>query len=195
MMEGPVHYIVLMLISGVVMGIVFDLYNTVTKAKWLRFLRSFLDVVFFAVSAFFVFQVSLLTDNGRIRFYTFGILLLGYVFYRYTFHNVVVASADTLVRLVQSVFLFLWKLVFFLAVRPILLLFKVCKGLLLGIYKVGCNVEDLFCVCIRYASRVFLFPLKGYLKIFADLQIKLHPYQEGIWNRLSNWLKRPPKGA
>jgi spore cortex biosynthesis protein YabQ len=193
MTQSPANYIVLMLLSGMIMGTVFDIYNTVTSiANWLRFLRSILDIVFFAVSGVLVFRVSLMTDNGRFRLYTFGLLLIGYMIYRLLLHNVVVASSHTIVRLIGAVILGLWKIVVLFVIKPVVVILHMILVLLVFGYRLGCKIEDLACWIIALVSKIALFPFRGYKKIFANHTAKLKGFEEGIWLHLSNWLKRRP---
>ncbi len=196
MTQSPANYIILMLASGMIMGAVFDIYNTVTSAaNWLRFLRAILDIVFFVVAAFFVFQVSLITDNGRFRLYTFGLLLIGYVIYRVIFHRMVVASAHAIIRFIRAIILGVWKIILLLIVNPIRIILRITRVLLINLYRILCKIEDIISWCVVKVSKIALFPFKGYTKIFPNYMLKLRKYEEGIWMRLSNWLKRRPDGA
>jgi spore cortex biosynthesis protein YabQ len=193
MTQSPANYMILMLASGMIMGVVFDIYNTVTSsAKWLRFLRSILDIVFFAVSAFVVFRVSLITDNGRFRLYTLGLLLIGYMVYGVLLHRAVVASSHAIVRFVRNLLLGLWKLFVFVVINPIRLVWRLVRVLLTLLYRILCKVEDLVSWCLALVSKIVLFPFRSYSKIFAGHTAKLKAYEEGIWLHLSNWLKRRP---
>lgn len=196
MIEGQGHYIVLMVLAGIMMGMVFDIYNTVTSvANWLRVLRSILDICFFAAFAYVVYHISLMTDNGRFRLYTFGLLLMGYALYRVFLHRTIVASAHAIIQVVQSIMITLWRLVFFLVIGPVLWFARILKALLVVLYRIGCNIEDIVCKCVIIIARILLFPFRGYKSILSRFGMIVQPYQEGIWVRLSNWLRRHPNGA
>ncbi len=193
-MHYPLFYILLMLLCGVGMGVVFDIYNTlIYTTRWLRKVLSVLDITFFILAAIVVYQLSLVTDNGKLRLYTFAFLVIGYVIYRATFHHTVIASAQVFFRLVHLIVQTFYKVIRTLIFTPSLWVLRLVSVLLQLLYHVGRQVEDVLCWCLALLFCILRIPFHGYLKIFSRIVNKLHPYQEGIWSRVSNWLKKNPR--
>jgi len=189
----PFHYVGAMMMAGIVLGVVFDFYNTVTGAsKWLRWLRPTLDISYWIASAIFVYHLTLVTDAGRFRFYTFGLVGFGYVLYRIVFHRIVCQSAFAVVHLVRSICMFAWRIVYTLTVRPLLFIGKLMRGLLKFLYQVGCRIEDGLFIVIRILMRIVRFPFEPILQKTIGVQEEIIRRWEGIWLALSKWLCRKP---
>lgn len=188
-----VHFVIGLTLCGVLMGTVFDLYNTVTGAsKWLKWMRPILDFSFWVVSAVAAFYVTFVTDDGRFRLYTFGLLLLGYALYRITLHRTVVGSAFTFVRAVAALLKFVYRTVDILILRPLFLMFKMVLAILRYVYRIFCRLEDgLFWVIRSCFKLIFLLvPRKWRTPKRAP---RIFDRWEGLWQRASNWLKKDPE--
>lgn len=184
-------YIILLLLCGGLMGTVFDLYNTVTGAsKWLRWLRPTLDLAFWIVSALAVYYVVFVTDDGRLRFYTFILLLLGYLLYRFSFHHTVVSSAFAIVRLIAFVVRLVYRIVDSLLLRPLRIIWLVVKGLCLRLYEFFCVVENGLFWILRFWTRILKWPVAGRWAWTAKLQMIFAAYWEVFWIQMSKWLKK-----
>lgn len=180
---------------GWVMGIVYDVYNTVTSAsKWLRWLRPVLDLSFWCLSAVSVYYVSFITDSGRFRIYTFALLLIGYMVYRTLLHHRVVSSAFTIMRMIRNVIRAVASLVTVVVIRPIGWLLQLTAALVRPLYRLLCTVEDLLFAVTVFWLKVLTFPLRPMWKYFgADAFEKFSNKWEGMWIRVSKWLKNWPQ--
>jgi spore cortex biosynthesis protein YabQ len=106
--------------SGAVLGAVYDIYRTVLKHwRFLRWLGPFLDLGFWAGAFVLVFSLSLWSNDGEFRLSIFGLLFAGFILYALFFRRWVVASAVQLVKTVQYVVFFLWRLLIVLVWRPV----------------------------------------------------------------------------
>lgn len=182
-------YIAALLLVGWVMGTVFDIYNTVTgSSKWLRWLRPTLDIAFWAASAVGVYYVVFLTDDGRIRIYTYLLLLLGYVLYRAVLHHKVVASAFAIVRVLQRLFRMVYQVIYVLTVRPMLVLWRGVSWAARMVYRVLQMLEDALFWVLGFWLKVLVWPFRRSMRQSTFQTIILERW-EGLWNRASNWLK------
>ncbi|WP_051344163.1 spore cortex biosynthesis protein YabQ [Alicyclobacillus herbarius] len=186
---NPLGYLEWLVLCGALMGAVFDIYNTVLgSSRWLRWLRPLLDLLFWLVSAAAVFYVTFVTDLGRFRVYTFGLLLLGWLLYRVTLHHTVVGSAFAIMRMVRAVVLFFIRIVDWLLVRP---LWFVCRTLWMiakQLYWLLCRLEDGVFWVIRFWLSILAWPLRGPWQGTAEMRGRIHTRWEGIWERASNWI-------
>lgn len=172
------------------MGTVFDVYNTVTGAtKWFRWLRPILDILFWVVSSCAVYYAALSMDNGRLRFYTFGLLAIGYVVYRVTIRDAVVGSAFRIVRFFQAVFRFITRVLDIVLWRPLMGLLHGVFRILRVVYTGLCRVEDALFWILRL---VFVRMIWPWLCRFPGVQ---HSFRwaakewEEFLGKASNWLK------
>jgi spore cortex biosynthesis protein YabQ len=188
-----VHFVIGLLAFGVLMGTVFDLYNTVTGAsKWLKWMRPILDLTFWVLSAVGAFYVTFVTDDGRFRLYTFGLLLLGYALYRITLHRTVVGSAFTFVRAVGAILRFLYRIIDTLIFRPLFLMFKLVRAILRSVYRILCRIEDGLFWVIRSCLKLIFLPVPRRWRTLKKTP-RIFEQWEGLWKRASNWLKKHPE--
>ncbi|GMA64008.1 spore cortex biosynthesis protein YabQ [Alicyclobacillus fastidiosus] len=158
-------YVFWMLASGWCMGTAFDFYSTVTGAtKLLRWLRPFLDLVFWVASGFVVYYLTFITIQGTFRVYTFLLIGVGYLVYRVLFRRVVIGSAFAIVRFVRGVVMFFGRLLYRLIGVPILVTCRVAWRILCILYALGCHIEDGISAVIRFVATVCFFPLRRFWK-------------------------------
>lgn len=192
-MSESFQYVGAMLMTGVLLGIVFDFYNTVTGAsKWLRWLRPSLDLMYWLLAAVLTYHFTLVTDAGRFRLYTFGLLLSGFLVYRVTLHNAVCKSVFAVVHMIQKTCLVIWRLVFSITIRPLVFVLHLGTRCLIVAYHIGRQVENLICRVVAILLRVLMFPFGPILQTMRPLQSKFAQSWEGIWTSLSKWLIRKP---
>jgi spore cortex biosynthesis protein YabQ len=189
-MSGQLSYIFGLLAAGLTMGLVFDIYNTVTGAsKWLKWLRPTLDLAFWAASALAVFYVVFTTDDGKLRMYTYVLLAVGYCLYRWTLHRTVVASAFLIVRFLQSVFRGLYRIVYTVTVRPVAAVLRVVFALLRGVYYGLCMVETWIFRILQFWLGVTLVRWMLRLPFIQRIFLKLQVWWEEMWASVSKWLR------
>lgn len=183
-------YLASLVVYGALMGTVFDLYNTVTGAsRWLRWLRPTVDLVFWVVSALGVYYVVFITDEGRLRLYTFMLLLVGYLFYRLTFHQTIVSSAFAIVRWISGLIRLVYRILNTLVFNPVRVIVSFVKTLALRLYGLFCVLENGLFWILRFWFRIAVWPIARLggadkvNRIFAT-------YWEGFWAEASKWIKK-----
>jgi spore cortex biosynthesis protein YabQ len=190
-MAAQYLYVISLLIAGIVMGTVFDIYNTVTGAsKWLRWLRPTLDILFWIGSALLVYYTLYVTDSGRLRIYVFGIIAVGYFFYRMTFRARVIRSAFIVVRIIETTGKIIYNVVYTLTIRPIIVIWTLMMTLVKQTYGAICKVEDVLIAMIRFIIRFSIVPLVNKLPYSKQIQRQVHRRWEDLWKLLSKWLTR-----
>jgi len=189
-MSGQVSYIFGLLAAGLLMGMVFDIYNTVTGAsKWLKWIQPTLDVAFWVASALAVFYVVFTTDDGKLLMYTYVLLAIGYCLYRLTLRRTVVASAFLIVRFLQSVIRGLYRLVYTVTVRPMTALLRVAFALLKGVYFVLCVLETWIFRIVQFWLRVTLVRWILRLPFIQRIFVRFQASWEEMWASVSKWLR------
>ncbi|SFU99732.1 spore cortex biosynthesis protein YabQ [Alicyclobacillus macrosporangiidus] len=183
-------YLTALMAAGLLMGTVFDLYNTVTGAsRWFRWMRPALDLLFWLVSAAVVYHLVFRFDDGRVRLYVFLLLGAGYVLYRATVRTLVIRSAFAVVRAVRGLIHLVWRAVYALLVAPVLLWFRLLWRLLHLVYQVLCRAEDALFGLLGLAAR--LTGLKRLLNTAFMRRIfhTIHTHWEDFWTAASKWVK------
>lgn len=189
-------YVVWMLILGAAMGAVFDFYNTVTStAKFLRRLRSLLDLAFWLASGLVVYYAAYRTIAGEFRLWTFLLVFVGYLVYRGLFRRLVIDSAFAVVRIVSGVCRLIGRILYRLIGLPLLTCLRGVIGLLRLLYIVGCRIEDMGAAVLRTTFAVLLFPIRRYTRPERAWRKKLVVWEQGFWDQLSNWLRKRPGSA
>ncbi|MCL6599337.1 MAG: spore cortex biosynthesis protein YabQ [Alicyclobacillus macrosporangiidus] len=183
-------YLTALMAAGLLMGTVFDLYNTVTGAsRWFRWLRPTLDLLFWLVSAALVYHLVFRFDDGRVRLYVFLLLGAGYVLYRATVRRLVIRSAFAVVWAVRGLIHLVWRAVYTLLVAPILLWLRLLWRLLRLVYQVLCRLEDTLFWLLGLAAR-----LTGLNRLLNTVFMKrifhtIHTHWEDFWTAASKWVK------
>ncbi|WDL98984.1 spore cortex biosynthesis protein YabQ [Alicyclobacillus sp. ALC3] len=180
--------------AAALLGALFDVYNTVTGAsKVLRFFRPVADLAFWLVAAVLVFFVLFSTDDGRLRLYTFPLLVIGYLLYRSWFHRRVVRSAFVVVRIVQAVLRFFWRIIYRLLIWPLQEAMLAVRFILRLVYRILCKAEDGVFWVMSFWWKVAFFPFRRWTKPVQEFRGKLYSEWEGILGQVSKWLIRTSK--
>ncbi|WP_054968386.1 spore cortex biosynthesis protein YabQ [Alicyclobacillus ferrooxydans] len=183
-------YILVLVTVGALMGIVFDVYNTVTgAAKWFRWLRPVLDIAFWVVSAATVYYTALQMDSGRLRIYTFLLILAGYLLYRMLLHATVVASAFRIVRFTQRVVRAFARVLEVLLWRPLRFILRLLAALAQGLYKIGCKLESSLFFLLRVIVIRVIWPWLSRIPGIRTSFEWLSKVWKEFWDRASNWVQ------
>ena len=117
--------ITLMLLSGALMGAIYDVYRTSVK-EW-RFLRRFSalwDILFWLLATVFVFTMLLGANHGEVRPVVFLLLGAGWWLYALTLRILVVAVTTQVIRGILAVLRFFAGLFRILVITPLRFLFQ-----------------------------------------------------------------------
>jgi spore cortex biosynthesis protein YabQ len=192
----PFQYVTDLFFASWAMGAVFDIYNTVTgSTKWLRWLRPALDLLFWALSAGFIFLILYHTDNGRLRLYTFLLLAGGYLAYRMFLHRTIVRSAFAVVRLVRAMVMGVVRTLDVLLFRPVRALFRLAGRVLALLYRLLCRLED---VLFWLLGRAWKWTGAWWWQPFSrrpavqKFTRSARGNWEGFWSRVSKWIRKRP---
>lgn len=162
--------LLLMLVSGVTLGVVYDSYRVV--AHQLRFPRWSLplfDVAYWLAATWFVFQMLVKGNQGELRFYIFLGLAVGAYAYYLLLSKATVSVATWMVQAAKAVVRFLLRTLYVVIIVPI-------KTLALFLLAIG-----------RFVLRVAMFLGKLVLKCIQPLWWLIRwlfaPLVMPLWNR------------
>jgi len=107
--------------AGFLLGIVYDILRTIrltfSKGKVIIFI---FDILYFIIFALLTFLFFLATNKGEFRSYMIFGEILGWLFYYFSFGLAAKSFTDAFVKMIHSVFKFIFKIVS----APFLLIFK-----------------------------------------------------------------------
>ena len=120
-----------MSVSGAVLGAVYDVYRTIlAEWKYLRFLSSILDFVYWIFALLMVLWAIQWANNGDVRIYIFAIMAIGLGLYRLLLRKVVVGSTVGMVLAITYTCKTLWRIFMLVVIAPLLWLWRMFLGLL-----------------------------------------------------------------
>nr|WP_269846525.1 spore cortex biosynthesis protein YabQ [Paenibacillus roseus] len=123
--------LMMMLLSGIGMGIAFDSYRVVSNRLHIgRLLIPILDLLYWLAATIIVFRVLMANNDGEVRIYIFIGLLIGIGFYFWLFSSTVIAFVVWLIETIRKLIRFLVRCFELLVIKPMLILYKLVRVLL-----------------------------------------------------------------
>ena len=172
-----------MVLSGNVLGVVFDAYRVVSREVRLhRFVLSLLDLLYWLAAAVLVFRVLYETNLGEVRLFVFLGLLFGISMYFAFFSRWTILAVRWSIEMFRRLVRFTIKMFDLLIIRPIRFLIR-C---LIVIWGFLCALS----IFLYKFVLQLLYPLWVFLRWIAR---PLHPMLVNIGGRmpkLVRWLKR-----
>lgn len=187
-----------MLISGMLMGVAFDVYRVFQSLLRLRlWMIHVLDFIYWLGATLLVFVILLQNNEGQLRLYLFVALAVGLWFYFANCSSYTIKIVISLISIIQRIWQFFCYLVEVLIIRPLYLLLVI--GAWIG--QVGMSFVWGLTVGLFRMLRplvILFYPFqKLFLWITRPLIRKVYPWYASIcskiqilWNRLRNWLKK-----
>ncbi|MHA7966189.1 spore cortex biosynthesis protein YabQ [Paenibacillus sp. CAU 1782] len=161
-----------MLACGAGMGIVFDGYRVISsELRFPRWWLPLLDVAYWALAAVAVFRMLYASNNGEVRAYVFLGLALGAIIHYWLLSSLVIKLVKWFIDAVRAVISFLVKMVMLLIVKPVILLLKFLRMLLL------------------FGSALTIFVLKIMLQLVRPFWIVAKWMFSPLVSRVYLWLK------
>ncbi|GAC42465.1 hypothetical protein PPOP_1822 [Paenibacillus popilliae ATCC 14706] len=184
----------LMMLSGLALGIVFDGYRVVAgQFRFPRWTVPLLDLMYWLAATLFVFQMLVKGNQGELRFYVFLGLAAGAWLYVILLSKVTVGIVTWLVRAILSISRFIRRCLYVLLVLPLKGLWIFTKGLasfllspamFLGKIVLQC-VKPLW-LLIRWIFRPLILPIWERLGMTERLRWIKQKVLSGI-RRMNQW--------
>lgn len=176
----------LMLASGVLIGILFDLYRVLAhELHFPRWLIPLLDLAYWAVATVLIFRVLLFSNFGQVRLFVFLGLFAGYTLYFLVLSQASMQTIRWLIRVVKAIVRFLVRTFQICIVKPVLFIYKMIIMILnfsamVAIFVCKLVVQLLYPV--RFLARLLGRAIRPYLKVPGWLTKP--------WQWFIRWLKR-----
>lgn len=176
----------LMLASGVLIGILFDLYRVLAhELKFPRWLIPLFDLAYWAAATVLIFRVLFYSNFGQVRLFVFLGLFAGYTLYFLVLSQTSIRLIRWLIGVVEALIGFLVRAFRILVIRPVVAFYKFIVLILgfsasvaLFLYKVV--VQLLYPV--RFLLRLLGRAIRPYLKVPG--------WVAKPWRAFLRWLKR-----
>lgn len=164
--------VAVMLLSGLGMGVVFDGYRVVSnELRFPRWWLPMLDVIYWMAAAVVVFRMLYASNNGEVRAYVFLGLAIGVILYSWLLSKPVIALVKWLIGAVRALIAFIMKLLNFVIVKPILLLYKTVM------------------VILGFGSALTIFLLKVVVQLVRPIWLLFLWLLKPVTRPLGRWLK------
>ncbi|CAM3692921.1 spore cortex biosynthesis protein YabQ [Marinicrinis lubricantis] len=116
-----------MLISGQVLGAVFDMYRVISvQLHFRRWLIPILDLCYWIAATLFVFRMLYVSNHGEVRIYVFIALIIGVWAYYGLLSDTVIKYTKVWIRLVRRLIQLLIRTFEWVVIRPIRMLYRLC---------------------------------------------------------------------
>ncbi|WP_094094693.1 spore cortex biosynthesis protein YabQ [Paenibacillus physcomitrellae] len=176
-----------MLISGCVLGVVFDGVRIIeTRYRFPRWSIHGLDLIYWVWAALYVFRTLYHSNHGELRFYVFLGLFLGVLIYFLFLSIPTERFVVMLLKVVDKVWLAGVRLVQILIIAPLKLIFKAAKLLLGFLWVMLLFMLRMLHPLWKLLKFIFL-PLGRRLKLPEAWQWVIHK-AEAVRNR---WSRKP----
>jgi spore cortex biosynthesis protein YabQ len=184
----------LMVLSGLALGIVFDGYRVVAgQFRFPRWTVPLLDLMYWLAATLFVFQMLVKGNQGELRFYVFLGLAAGAWLYVILLSKVTVGIVTWLVRVILSIFRFIRRCLYVLLVLPLkglsiftrsLASFLLSGAMFIGKIVLQC-VKPLW-LLVRWIFRPLILPIWEHLGLTVRLPRFKQKILSGI-HRMNQW--------
>lgn len=173
-----------MLLSGGLLGIVFDSYRVVSgRLHFSHFSVHVLDLLYWIFAAVFVFRMLYISNHGELRFYVFLGLFLGIWIHFLFLSSLTERFVVMLMVITGRLYRILERTVYVLVIIPLYQLIRLGKFLLLVLWGLLLFIGRITGIPIWRLVRWLLKPLFTYFKI-ADRLTIMKNYVISLWNRL-----------
>nr|WP_285891414.1 spore cortex biosynthesis protein YabQ [Paenibacillus pasadenensis] len=190
-METQGWTMAMLLLSGLMMGTVFDGYRVVShELRFPRWILPVLDIAYWVVAALAVFRVLYASNDGEVRAYVFLGLLIGICLHYLAFSGAAIALFRWLIGAVRALIGFLIRLTDMLIIRPLIALYRIVRvltGFLVAfsifIVRIVLQLVRPIWILLRWMLGPLLRPLGRRLR-----QMFIRWKVQEKWMRLSNGL-------
>ncbi|MEK3884245.1 spore cortex biosynthesis protein YabQ [Paenibacillus sp. PL2-23] len=164
--------VAVMLVSGLGMGVVFDGYRVVSnELKFPRWWLPMLDIIYWMAAAVVVFRMLYASNNGEVRAYVFLGLAIGVILYYWLLSKTVIALVKWLIEAVRAMIRLMLKLLDWMIVKPILLLYK------------------MVIVIVGFGTALTIFLLKIVVQLVRPIWLLLLWLLRPVTRPMGRWLK------
>lgn len=176
----------LMLASGVLIGILFDLYRVLAhELRFPRWLIPLLDLAYWAAVTVFIFRVLLFSNFGQVRLFVFLGLFAGYTLYFLVMSRTSMKVIRWIIGVVEAIVHFIIRAFQICVIGPVLAIYK----FILVVLRISSRVAIFICKVVVQ----LLYPVRFLLRLLGRAlrpYLKVPGWVSKPWQRFIRWLKR-----
>lgn len=145
----------LMAASGVLLGVGFDIIGVLTKEFSLRrWATSLMDLGYWLISTFFVFQVLVYANEGQVRLFVFIGLFVGIMIYYLMFSRIVRLIFQWIVALLIRILRIISRILYTLVIRPLMYVYRLMQIVAGFLLAISIFLGKFMLQCMRYVSKM-----------------------------------------
>ncbi|WP_166245704.1 spore cortex biosynthesis protein YabQ [Paenibacillus turpanensis] len=183
--------------SGVVLGVMFDVYRVLAaRLRAPRWLLPLCDVVYILVATLFSFRVLYHSNFGEIRYHVFLGLLIGVCFHFALLSSFAIQVINWVIDTIIRLYKLLLRLADLLILKPLKLLYRfvvLLFGFLLAVsiflYKFMVQLLYPLWSLLRFLLRPIIRPLQKHVRMPKGLKT-FGTKLKNVWPWFKDWLKR-----
>jgi spore cortex biosynthesis protein YabQ len=176
----------LMLASGVLIGILFDLYRVLAhELRFPRWLIPLFDLAYWASATVLIFRVLFYSNFGQVRLFVFLGLFAGYTLYFLVLSRTSMRVIRWVIGVVEALVRFIVQVFQVCVIRPVVALYKfvvLILGFSATVAIFVCKLVIQLLYPVRFLFRLIGRAVRPYWKV-PDVLSK-------PWRRFLLWLKR-----
>lgn len=130
-LSSQILSLLVMIASGLILGILFDIYRVVaSQLHFRRWLIALLDMVYWIIATVFVFLMLYLSNSGEARLYVFLGLFMGTIIHYVYFSQLTIKMVLKWIRWTKKLIHFLVRLYHVLIITPLMFIYRSARILL-----------------------------------------------------------------
>ncbi|MFB5763054.1 spore cortex biosynthesis protein YabQ [Paenibacillus medicaginis] len=150
-----------MLFSGAAMGAVFDSYRVLSyRLRLTRWSIHLIDLLYWVLSAVFIFRMLYASNHGELRFYVFLGLILGALLYFWTLSAIVQLIVVKLIEIVRKLTAIVYHIFRVLVFLPLFGLYRFILACMVGIGTLLLYLGKMVLILLRPFGRLLLWMLR-----------------------------------
>ncbi|WP_138419993.1 spore cortex biosynthesis protein YabQ [Aquibacillus sediminis] len=149
-----------------------------------------IEISFWLLQALILFYILYLVNQGELRFYILLALICGYATYKSLFENTYKRLLERVINISISIYLFIYRLLQLVVVKPIKLLIKFTIGLLVTVWGMLLSASWLLVKVVWYPIKLIFALIWRLLPQIAKKYIyQLAGFYSKIKNKVVSWWK------
>ncbi|PSL42263.1 spore cortex biosynthesis protein YabQ [Salsuginibacillus halophilus] len=190
-LEIQFQTMLVMAAAGVMVGAGIDIYQRLTPhERRFRWHRLVLDMLFWIVQGLFVFYILLQVNDGEMRVYVIGALLLGWVLYQKVLQSTVLRWLEFGIRLFNGCLRLIHNTLNLLLWRPLQFILQVIIDFVMIVVRTVARIST-------WIGRLLWRPFGKMFKKFTQNHPRFYSRLKRLaalpvdgWRRLQHWLKQ-----
>lgn len=159
-----------MILMGVLFGATLDTYKRfVNRYKRNIYIVVINDFIFGCVHALLLFYVLYRVNYGEVRFYLFLAILCGFSFYQVFITVLYKKILEAMITLVRNFFIFLYKIVWALLIRPIQIFLYFIFRFVIFIAKAVLGLVKSLGIMVIWLIQIIFYPMFAIVNFFWKL--------------------------